>query len=138
MCLSLVAACAGAPHVIARDAAGPQRNDLEALLAAYPLPPGQNLRVVRLSGDDAMSVHLAQIRDRESPHLHATHDLTVTLLRGHGELHLAGEIREMHCGDVAIIPRATPHYFVNAGSTPAVAFVTFAPSYDGTDQVPVQ
>jgi quercetin dioxygenase-like cupin family protein len=78
-----------------------------------------------------------QIRDREQPHLHAAHDLVVTLLVGNGELHLRGTSQRMEGGDVAIIPRGVPHYFVNTGSAPAAAFVTMAPPAERPDQVPV-
>ena len=78
-----------------------------------------------------------RVRTGEQPHLHAAHDLSVTLLDGCGVLHVAGLPTAMKRGDVAFIPRGTPHYFVNSGSAPAAALVTFAPPYDGTDQVPV-
>ena len=107
------------------------------LLAASPLPDGQNIRAVALGHTEAMSYHLVQIRDREQPHVHATHDFTVTLLRGSGHLVVNGEAHPMRPGDVAVVPHGTPHYFVNDGSAPAVACISFAPPYDGTDQVPL-
>ena len=70
---------------------------------------------------------MVQIRDREQPHVHATHDLAVTLLHGAGCLYIRGTPHDMRPGDVALVPHGTPHYFVNAESAPAVAFVTFAP-----------
>jgi quercetin dioxygenase-like cupin family protein len=72
-----------------------------------------------------------------APYMHATHDLTATLLRGKGVLHLRDTAQAMRSGDAAVIPRGTPHYFVNTDSAPAVAFVPFAPTYDGMDHVPV-
>ncbi len=107
-------------------------------MAAHPLPPGANIRSLPLGRTEACSYHLVQVRDREAPHVHATHDLAVTVLRGHGQLYIRGEARPMEVGDVAVVPRGTPHYFVNSGAVPAAAFVTFAPPYDGKDQVPVE
>jgi quercetin dioxygenase-like cupin family protein len=123
--------------VIAPQTPGNDDSSLTALLAAHPLPAGQNIVALLLGRTDTFSYHLVQIRDREQPHIHATHDLVVTLLRGKGQLYVRGEPREMQQGDVAVVPHGTPHNFVNANSTPAVAFVTFAPPYDGTDQVPM-
>ena len=135
-CVALLG-CAPAPHVLVQD--GPALRDarLDATLAAHPLPAGQNISATILGHTDALSYHLVQIRDRERPHVHATHDLVVTLLRGTGTLYIRGVAHAMRAGDIAVVPRGAPHYFVNTDSTPAASFVTFAPPYDGTDQVPV-
>ena len=77
-----------------------------------------------------------QIRDRESPHRHDTHAMGVTLLAGSGSLHVGASAQPMTAGDVAFVAAGTPHYFVNDGPRPAVAFVVFAPAHDGTDHVP--
>jgi mannose-6-phosphate isomerase-like protein (cupin superfamily) len=111
---------------------------LESILAAHPLASGQNISAVALGRTESCSYHLVQIRDREQPHVHATHDLVVTVLQGTGRLYVRGEPHPMKAGDVAVVPHATPHYFVNTGSKPAAAFVVFAPPYNGKDQVPVE
>jgi mannose-6-phosphate isomerase-like protein (cupin superfamily) len=131
-----VAACAATPSVVVSEGGTPRAVALPALLAARPLADDQNIRADLLGQSPALSTHLVQVRQREAPHLHAQHDLTVTLLRGRGTLHAAGRVLPMRAGDVAVVPRATVHFFVNEGTTPAVAFVTFAPPHDGTDQVP--
>lgn len=128
-------ACAHTPQVFAPQA---PNADLTVLLAAHPLPEGQNISGLLLGSTDAVSYHLVQIRDRELPHIHVTHDLAVTLLRGNGQLFVDGEPRPMRAGDVAVVLRGTPHYFVSTGSSPAAAFATFAPPNDGTDQIPVE
>jgi len=139
LCLASVAGCcATAPSLTLSDLYGTRRSTLEAALQQYPLAEGQNIRAGALGQTDALSYHLVQIRDREQPHIHATHDLAVTLLRGAGTLYIRGIPHDMRAGDVAVVPRGTPHYFVNTQSTPAAAFVTFAPPYDGKDQVPMQ
>jgi len=127
-----------APHVLFANGQAASQTPLTSMLAAHPLLAGQNISALPLGRTDALSLHLIQVRDREQPHQHATHDLSVTLLRGSGRLYVAGDPHEMHAGDVAFVPRGTPHYFVNAGRSPAVAFATFAPAYDGSDQVPVR
>jgi len=130
--------CAAQPHLLIPDGPAMSAASLDAILAAHPLPDGQNIRAVVLGRTEALSYHLVQIRDREQPHVHATHDLVVMLLRGTGTFYIRGTPYEMHAGNVAIVPHGTAHFFVNTESAPAVSFVTFAPPYDGTDQVPVQ
>jgi len=130
--------CAATPSLTLPDAQGARSSALTALLAAHPLPDTQNISVLPLGRTEALSYHLVQIRDREQPHVHATHDLAVTLLRGSGRVYIHGAPHDMRPGDVAVVPRGVAHYFVNSDSTPAAAFVTFAPPYDGKDQVPSQ
>jgi len=133
----LAASCVQTPRIIAPQTPSSDDRSLNALLAAHPLPADQNITAALLGRTDALSYHLVQIRDREQPHIHATHDAVVTLLRGKGQLYVRGEPHEMRQGDVAIVPHGTPHNFVNTDSAPAAAFVTFAPPYDGTDQLPI-
>ena len=136
LCLALAGCAAAPPPHLFVPAVGD--SGLTAILAAHPLPAGGNISALPLQSTEAASYHLIQVRDHELPHVHATHDLAVTVLRGTGRLFIRGEPHDMRPGDVAVVPRATPHYFVNSGAEPAVAFVTFAPPYDGTDQVPTQ
>lgn len=133
-----IVGCASAPHLILPDGQAANRSALDAMLASHPLPPGENISVTPLGRTESLSYHLIQIRDRERPHLHASHDASVTLLHGTGRLYIGGMPHEMQAGDIALIRHGTPHYFVNAGSKPAVAFATFVPPYDGTDLVPVE
>jgi quercetin dioxygenase-like cupin family protein len=103
---------------------------------AAPLGPSENIRPTEVRRGESSSVSLVQIRDREQPHRHARYDLTVTLVHGSGTLWLNGAPLAMHAGDVAFIPRGTPHYFVNDGPDPAAALVVFAPAFTGPDQQP--
>jgi mannose-6-phosphate isomerase-like protein (cupin superfamily) len=135
--LGTVVGCSEPRYLILPAPTGATPAQVDALLAASPLPDGQNIRSIALWQDMVLSCHLVQVRDREAPHVHARHDLTVTVLRGEGRLFVNGVAHPMRGGDTAVIPRGTPHYFVNDGASPAAAFVTFAPAYDGTDQVPV-
>ena len=111
--------------------------EIAVLEAETPLAPTDNIRPTQLEQGEQSSIALVQIRDREQPHVHSRYDLTVTLVDGSGTLWLDGTVLPMRAGDVAYIPRGTPHYFVNAGRTPAAALVSFAPPFSGPDQQPV-
>lgn len=78
-----------------------------------------------------------QIAGREHPHQHVHHDLTVAVVRGGGTLHVESAAVALVAGDVATVPRATPHWFERTSDDAAVAFVTFSPPLDGPDNVPV-
>lgn len=138
LALYLQACSASRPSLLLPEGDGLRAVAAGDLILSHPLPEGRNIHPVSLGHTEALSYHLVQIEDREAPHLHARHDLTVTLLRGHGELHAGGAIVPMRAGDTAVVPRGLPHHFVNLGSEPAAAFVTFAPPFDGSDNVPTR
>jgi mannose-6-phosphate isomerase-like protein (cupin superfamily) len=136
LCLLTLAGCVGrppAPHLLTADP--PNRAAVTSL--APPLAPGDNIRPTELRRAESSSLALVQVRDREQPHVHTRYDLTVTLARGSGTLWLDGAPQPMREGDIAFIPKGTPHYFVNEGSEPATALVVFAPPFSGPDQGPL-
>ncbi len=62
----------------------------------------------------------------------------VVLHRGRGTLRLGETTRRLSRGSLIVIPRGTPHAYVNASSRrPAVLIVVFSPPYNGTDSVPI-
>jgi quercetin dioxygenase-like cupin family protein len=133
----VLAGCAAAqrpPQFL--TAAPPQAVPVSSLAA--PLAPGDNIRPTELQRAEHSSVSLVRIGDREQPHVHTRYDLTVTLVQGSGTLWLDGVALPMQAGDVAFIPRNTPHYFVNGGPAPAAALVVFAPAFSGPDQQPMR
>ena len=98
-----------------------------------PIGKDENIKVIPLFKNENGSHFIIQIRDREKPHIHETHDLTVVVKRGKGVLHIGKNELPMKCDDIAFIPKGIFHYFVNTGSEPAVAYVIFNPIYDGND-----
>lgn len=133
-----VVSCGPGPVSIAVPAAGGSTAwSANELSLTYPLPAGENIRAVVLGNTEDLSYHFIQIRDREAPHIHAEHDLVVTLLSGQGSLNMAENVVSMRPGDTALVPRGGRHFFVNTGEQPAAAFVTFVPPHDGTDYIPV-
>lgn len=134
----LLVACAPAPRFLLQYGRDLKQFELDKILADAPLLPGENIKVTTLGQGTTGSHHLVQIRDREAPHLHKAHDVTVTLLKGQGELILDQRRIALRAGDVVYIPRDIVHYFVNTASEPAVAFAVYSPPFDGKDTVPVQ
>jgi quercetin dioxygenase-like cupin family protein len=130
--------CATASHLNLDDVPGFRALPVEDVLHENPLREGENIRVVSLGRHQAMSQHLVQIRDREAPHLHAHHDLTVFMLRAKGYLVLNGRRVNLRTSDVLTIRRGSPHYYVNEDSRAAVVFAVYAPAFDGKDIVPVR
>lgn len=134
----LVSGCSGhlrSPLLFLTQPADSTTLSLEDWLRRHPVSPGQPVRADVLMATAALSSHIVQVVDRERPHRHDRHDATVVLLEGEGTLHAAGRDHPMRTGDTFVMERGTPHHFRNTGRRPAIAFVTFVPPYDGSDQV---
>jgi quercetin dioxygenase-like cupin family protein len=127
-------ACARPSPRVHLDAVG---EGWDAFVASHPLAPGQALRIDEVGRTPGASYHLVQVRGGETPHRHATHDLTVLTLRGHGTMTRGATRIVLHAGDVVVVPRGEPHWFVNEGAEPAVSLVVFTPPLDAPDNVPV-
>ncbi|HJQ83565.1 MAG TPA: cupin domain-containing protein [Candidatus Binatia bacterium] len=112
--------------------------DLDRFLAEHPIPPDRELSAEEIGRTASASYHIVQVRGRETPHRHATHDLSVVLLRGRGVLTRGDERIALAAGDAAVVPRGEPHWFANGGRGAAVALVAFAPPLDAPDSVPVR
>jgi quercetin dioxygenase-like cupin family protein len=97
----------------------------------------KEIEVVKVNETDLMTQLLVFIRTAEVPHYHAQHDLTFTVLKGHGDLYLEGRRVRMEEGDVAFIPRGKVHFYTNT-SVVSVLLATFSPRYDGKDSVRVE
>lgn len=131
---AVLAGCAARPP---RVAVGALAIGLDAFLETHRLASGQALRIDPVDRTVSASYHLVQARGSESPHRHATHDLSVVVLRGRGTLTLAGVPIELEAGDVVLVPRGTPHWFASGGEGTAVALAIFTPPLDTLDSVPV-
>ncbi len=116
---------------------GTLADGLDVFLAGHPLATGQNIRADEVGRTATASYHVVQVADRETPHVHATHDLTVLVLRGEGTLTRDAGTLRLRAGDVVVVPRDRMHWFARDGVAPAVALVTFTPPLDAPDNVPV-
>jgi len=145
--LGVAALLAGAAGVHAHDGPAPALDallggsrvsiPLAELAARVPLADGQDFRVEELGRSESTSHHVAAIRTAEPLHRHDQHDLLVVLVRGHGTQRIGDETRPVGEGSVIFVPRGVPHAFTNAGPEPAVAYVVYAPPFDGKDRVQV-
>ncbi len=133
-----ILACAPSPHFYLRYGDQLAQTDLDKILAENPLPATQNIKVATLGRGKEISHHVVQVRDRESPHFHKEHDLTVVVLRGGGYLMFDKERVDLAAGDILFIPRGVVHYFVNTFPQPSVALAVFTPPFDGKDTIPVK
>lgn len=136
LCVLLGCTPSQIPYVFLQYGKELRQADVSKLLADNPLGPSENIKLITLGQSQSASHHIVQIRDRESPHLHKAHDGMVIMFRGRGYLVMDKLRITLTAGDIAHIPRGVPHYYVNTDLEPTVAFVIFAPPFDGKDNVP--
>lgn len=144
--LALACGCASAPAPLIQEPvpagqviylANGQEVRMEEWLRDHPLDPGQEVALYDLSRSESSSTHIVQIRQAEALHTHERHDLVAVLQKGRGVLRMGSRELRLSPGSVAVIPRGTPHSFVNETPEPAAAFVVFSPPFDGEDTVPI-
>jgi len=128
----LASACASR---VPRVAVGPLAGGLDAFLHAH-VPADEKVRADLVARSETASYHVVQVLDREPPHRHVAHDLTVFVLRGHGTLVLGNTRIPLQAGDAALIPRGTVHWFTNESRGRAVTLAVFTPPLDAPDSVP--
>jgi mannose-6-phosphate isomerase-like protein (cupin superfamily) len=131
-------ACAPAPRISLQYGSEFKQAEIEKVLAENPLGASESIKITTLGQGQGVSHHVVQVRDREKPHMHKMHDGTVVMVKGRGYLMMDNRRIDLSAGDIVYIPRGAVHYFVNTASEPAVAFVVFAPPFDGKDTVPVE
>lgn len=136
--LLLLSACVSGPHFYVQYGKEYREIELDKILAENPIGPQENIKVAHLGRSESASQHVVQIRDREIPHVHKLHDVTVTMMRGQGYLVLDKNRFNLKAGDVVHIPRGVMHYFVNTYRDPSVALAVYAPAFDGKDTHPVE
>jgi mannose-6-phosphate isomerase-like protein (cupin superfamily) len=138
--LALLPTCGPAPQsapapVLNLAFAAHIEEPLASLAARVPLAPDQDFRIEELGRSELTSHHVGAIRTGEQLHRHDHHDQLVVLVRGHGTMRIGKEIRPIEQGSITFLPRGAPHAFTNGGVEPAIAYLVYAPPYDGKDRV---
>ena len=112
---------------------------LDALLAERPCPPDRDALMIPLGDTQHQSIFLVQLRTREPRHVHALHDMTISIYRAGGAVMIRDGDEDRHVpanmGDVFHIPRGTVHYAVANPGEPLIGVAVFSPRYNGEDNV---
>lgn len=105
----------------------------DAARGLAPIAPGVR-RGLWGEGADA-TYQLLEAESSEPPHVHARHDLTVVVLRGHGTLFVEDRRLDVAAGDVLQIGRGRVHHFHPAAGTAVLALVIYTPRLENPDYV---
>jgi mannose-6-phosphate isomerase-like protein (cupin superfamily) len=125
----LLAGCAAPPEGTARvEVALPE----QALNISADGPVAD----ANLHSDDFLTVNLLRVSSPVAMHRHLESEEVVYVISGEGILHLKDSDRPLTGGDLAIVPRNTPHGFEPTGPHPAVVLLqVFVPRFVTGDRV---
>lgn len=106
--------------------------NVDKLIKGDPLAEGENLRVTDVAETKTSIIRLVHIRkDAEiGVHTHENHDEIVYQVKGSGIAVLGGNQHPTKPGTVLLVPRGTPHSFVN-GVEDSIALSFFSPPLEG-------
>jgi len=111
----------------------PTGSTFKTILQGHPLRSEDNFKNTEFLRTDEMSHHLVQIRDREKLHVHRHHDMMAYLYQGWGTFKIGEKLVPLKPGDFVMVPKGTPHQFVNESQDVAVAYAVISPPFDKTD-----
>ena len=94
----------------------------------------KNIAIRPIYGNVNTSTFLIRMKDKETPHFHDDHDLSVSILDGDGIIHFKDHAVPVTPGDVIFIPKGTYHWAENTGSAATVLFAVFSPAFSGKDK----
>jgi quercetin dioxygenase-like cupin family protein len=121
-----------------KEAAGPGPFviNVESIMGAQLNPETEPLHEVQAGQTGTSTARVLMVHDSLAPHLHADHDEIILMLRGKGDLTLAGRSREVRRGDLIFLPKGTVHSFVSTTNGYSGLLSIVSPAYDGKDEIP--
>ncbi|MBI4617217.1 MAG: cupin domain-containing protein [Planctomycetes bacterium] len=129
----LLAGCAGSVPPPETDR--PFANRIDDL-AGEPIPEGEAFSVHTIFSAPALSAHLTRIRAGAAlaPHFHESHDETVYVLSGSGDMRIEDTTWRVEPGTVIHIPRGTVHSVEADEGGELRGYAIFTPAFDGRDR----
>ncbi|HHT9124716.1 MAG TPA: cupin domain-containing protein [Candidatus Brocadiia bacterium] len=136
--LTIVSGC-GFVEEIKHPSAFPKRylssyQSVDKIIKDVPLAEGENLRITDVAETRTSIVRLVQVRKGTeiNAHLHEDHDEIVYQVVGSGIAVLGGNQYPIKPSIVLLIPRGTPHSFINNGGEDSIALTFFSPPLKGS------
>ena len=109
---------------------------VDDILNANPLKAGEKFQMINIAQDDTVSFVLIRFAEggEVKPHFHKTHDETVYVIKGSGQMLINGKWIDVKPGTVHFNPMNKVHSTRNTGKEPLVLFTIFTPSMKEPDR----
>jgi len=111
-------------------------SQVDELLEKNPLPAGKKAQAIKIAEDDTVTILL--IRQIEGaglkPHFHKTHNETLYVIKGAGQLLVNDKWVDLKPGSVHFNPMGKTHASKQIGAEPYVAIAIFTPGMKEPDR----
>src|SRR5208283_1392832 len=109
---------------------------VDDILNANPLKEGEKIQIINVAQDDTVSCLLIRFTEGAEikPHFHKTHDETVYVIKGSGQMLVNDKWIDVKPGMVHFNPMNRVHSTRNTGKEPLVIFSIFTPSMKEPDR----
>lgn len=128
-------------NVNAAETTTPIITDIEEILKANPIEAGKNVRLITIAETEAVTVYVVSSIEGFflKPHIHKTHDETVYVIRGKGQMLINDKWVDIQPGSVHFNPMGKVHAVKHAGGVEQlVGLSVFTPAMKETDRHFVQ
>jgi mannose-6-phosphate isomerase-like protein (cupin superfamily) len=113
---------------------------IDKILEENPMKPGTNVQLIKIAETDAVTLYV--VRSIEGyflkPHVHKTHDESVYVVKGTGQMLIDDKWVDIQPGNVHFNPRGKVHSIKHAGSGELVVISVFTPALKEPDRHFVQ
>ncbi|MGA2225589.1 MAG: cupin domain-containing protein [Syntrophobacteraceae bacterium] len=109
---------------------------VDDILNANPLKEGEKIQIINVAQDDTVSCVLIRFTEGAEikPHFHKTHDETVYVIKGSGQMLVNDKWIDVKPGMVHFNPMNKVHSTRNTGKEPLVIFSIYTPSMKEPDR----
>jgi mannose-6-phosphate isomerase-like protein (cupin superfamily) len=109
---------------------------VDDILNANPLKEGEKIQIINVAQDDTVTCLLIRFTEGAEikPHFHKTHDETVYVIKGSGQMLVNDKWIDVKPGMVHFNPMNRVHSTRNTGKEPLVIFSIFTPSMKEPDR----
>lgn len=115
-------------------------SNVEKLLEENPMPEGKKSHAIKISENENATVYLVRSAAGAGlePHFHASHDETLYVIKGSGQLLVDGKWVELQPGSVHFNPLGKPHANKQVGTEDLITMSIFTPGMKDPDRHFVQ
>ena len=111
-------------------------SQVDELLVENPLPEGKKGQAIKIAEDDTVTILL--VRQIEGaglkPHFHKTHDESLYVVRGAGQLLINDKWVDLKPGSIHFNPKGKVHCSKQMGSEPLITIAIFTPGMKEPDR----
>lgn len=125
-----------AMNVNAADTAIPIITHIDEVLSANPIEAGQKFRMIKIAEDDTITLFVIRAVEGFAlkPHIHKTHDESVFVIRGTGEMLINDKLVEIKPGSLHYNSMGKAHSIRQTGNEELVLISIFTPALKEADR----